>query len=305
MEILYALEKIRFASLDKLMLLVTGLGSETVFLALALTMYWCVSKREGYYLVSVGFLGTIFNQFLKLYCRVPRPWVRNPNFTAVESALPGASGYSFPSGHSQSAVGTFGVIGAETKRHWIRAVSIVLMLLVPFSRLYLGVHTPADVLVGGVCALVLVFSLRPLVYSSRKWVFPALLVVQALCGLAFLAYVKLTDYPPDIDPGNLAHAAKNAYTLLGAMLGFLLAYFIEDRYIRFSVKAVWWAQVLKVLLGLTLAVAIKELLKVLFIHIFGDFMILHTLRYFLVVIFAALLWPMTFKWFAKLGGKWR
>ena len=70
----------------------TLFGEELLFMVLALAVYWCVSKEEGYYLLFVGFLGTIVNQFLKLLFRIPRPWVRDPNFTIVESARSGATG---------------------------------------------------------------------------------------------------------------------------------------------------------------------------------------------------------------------
>ena len=104
MSFLYLLEKIRVPGLNELMLAVTQLGEETAFLVIALIVFWCVDKRKGYFLMSVGFLGTMANQFLKLLCRVPRPWVRDPDFTILEQAREAASGYSFPSGHTQTAV---------------------------------------------------------------------------------------------------------------------------------------------------------------------------------------------------------
>ena len=156
MEFLYLLENIRFPLLDKLMLLITSLGEETAFLAVAIITYWCLDKNRGYYLMTVGFIGTIFNQFLKLLCRIPRPWVKDPNFTIVEEAREAASGYSFPSGHSQSAVGTFGGLAATVSNKALRILFIVIAVLVPFSRMYLGVHTPADVLVGALTSLILI-----------------------------------------------------------------------------------------------------------------------------------------------------
>ena len=92
--------------------------------------FWCVSKEEGYYLLFVGFFGTVLNQFLKLLCRIPRPWVLDPNFTIVESARAAATGYSFPSGHTQNAVGTFGAMALRTERKWVRGVCIALIVLV-------------------------------------------------------------------------------------------------------------------------------------------------------------------------------
>ena len=132
MEFLYLLENIRFPLLDKLMLLITSLGEETAFLAVAIITYWCLDKNRGYYLMTVGFIGTIFNQFLKLLCRIPRPWVKDPNFTIVEEAREAASGYSFPSGHSQSAVGTFGGLAATVSNKALRTLFIVIAVLVPF-----------------------------------------------------------------------------------------------------------------------------------------------------------------------------
>ena len=75
MEFLYFLERIRVPILNELMLLVTQLGEETAFLVIAMIIFWCVDKKKGYYILAVGFIGTLANQFLKLWFRVPRPWV--------------------------------------------------------------------------------------------------------------------------------------------------------------------------------------------------------------------------------------
>ena len=80
MSFLYMLEKIRFPVLNELMLAITMLGEETAFLVIALIIFWCVDKKKGYYVMAVGFAGTIINQILKLACRVPRPWVLDPAF---------------------------------------------------------------------------------------------------------------------------------------------------------------------------------------------------------------------------------
>lgn len=110
MNLLYALERLRTPFWDAVFSAVTHLGEETVFMVAAILIFWCVSKEEGYYLLLMGFFGTVVNQFLKLLFRIPRPWVRDPDFTIVESARAQATGYSFPSGHTQNAVATFGGI---------------------------------------------------------------------------------------------------------------------------------------------------------------------------------------------------
>ena len=157
MEILRFLEGIRNPFLDSFFSLVTHLGEETFFIVLGIVFFWCVNKKEGYYILSVGFIGTILNQFLKLLFRIPRPWVKDENFTIVESARSEATGYSFPSGHTQSSVGVFGPIARYEKAKWLRIICVALCVLVPLSRLYLGVHTPLDVGVSLVIALILIF----------------------------------------------------------------------------------------------------------------------------------------------------
>ena len=103
MSVLYFFESIRCSALDAIFSVITLFGEETALLAIGLIVFWCVDKYKGYYLLSVGFLGIIINQTLKMICRVPRPWVKDPNFTIVESAREAATGYSFPSGHTATA----------------------------------------------------------------------------------------------------------------------------------------------------------------------------------------------------------
>ena len=153
MEFLYFLENLRTPFGDAFFSLITHFGEETLFIVAGLLVFWCVNKMEGYYLLIVGLTGTVINQFLKLWFRIPRPWVRDPNFTIVESARAEATGYSFPSGHTQSALGTFGSIARWNKEAWVRIACLAVCVLVPLSRMWLGVHTPADVLVGAAMAL--------------------------------------------------------------------------------------------------------------------------------------------------------
>ena len=110
MELLYFFEGLRNPVLDAFFALITHLGEETLFIIAGLLFFWCIDKLEGYYLLTVGLSGTVINQFLKLIFRVPRPWMKDPGFTIVESARAEATGYSFPSGHTQSAVGIFAAI---------------------------------------------------------------------------------------------------------------------------------------------------------------------------------------------------
>lgn len=298
MDFLYLLEKIRVPGLNELMLAVTTLGEETALLVIALIVFWCVSKRQGYFILSVGLMGTLFNQFLKLWFRIPRPWVKDPNFTILEQAREGADGYSFPSGHTQTAVGTFGALAVTNRRLWIRAVCIFLAVAVGFSRMYIGVHTPADVLTAAAMAVLLLLVLHPLILEHDGKFIPWVLSCMIILSGAFLAYVSLYPFPKDLDLYNYESGFKNAYTLLGCTTGLLVVWF-ADRKLCFDTKAVWWAQILKVVLGLVLVLAVKEGLRSPLEALCGGHMIARAIRYFLIVIAAGVLWPLSFRYFPK------
>ncbi|MBR2484598.1 MAG: phosphatase PAP2 family protein [Oscillospiraceae bacterium] len=305
MDFLRVLEGLRTPLMDDIMALLTHLGSESVFLVAALFVFWCVNKREGYYLMTVGFCGTIINQFCKLWFRIPRPWVLDPDFTIVEAARADATGYSFPSGHTQSAVGTFGSAACMTKNVWLRVLCVLIAVVVPFSRMYLGVHTPLDVGVAAVTALVLVFGLRPLFregYHKKHCgkLYGLLLVLVTLSAL-FVLFVELYPFPTDIDPHNLASGNKNAWTLLGSTLGVLLAYWLDEEYIGFETEAVWWAQGLKLILGAAVVLAVKAVLKAPLLALLGGHGAAHAIRYFAVVVVAGAIWPVSFSFFSNMG----
>ena len=114
MQILYALEKLRTPLFDALLGAITYLGDETFFMIVAVTVYWCINKKWGYYLLLTGYFSTLINQFAKILCRVPRPWVRDPGFSIVENARAAATGYSFPSGHTAGITVISGCIARVT-----------------------------------------------------------------------------------------------------------------------------------------------------------------------------------------------
>ena len=129
MEFLKFLETLRNPVLDAFFSVVTRLGEETLFILAGLVFFWCIDKKKGYFIMSVGFIGTMANNVLKLICRVPRPWVLDKNFTILEQAREAAAGYSFPSGHSQTAVGTFGALALTAKKKWVKILSVIIMYI--------------------------------------------------------------------------------------------------------------------------------------------------------------------------------
>lgn len=306
MEFLYFLESLRNPVLDSIMLLVTELGSEAVFLAVALCLFWCIDKKAGYYMLITGFVGISINQFLKLSFRIERPWVKDPNFTIVEEARAEATGYSFPSGHTQNITGVFGSIARFfSQKKPVLWISVAVIALVALSRMYLGVHTPLDVGVSLAVGALLVFVLYPLVmkaFDNEKIMYIIMGCVIAV-AIAFVCYTEFYPFPTDIDEANYLSGLKNSYSLLGAVLAFPVIYIVDKKYIRFETDACLWGQAVKLVVGAALALAIKSLLKAPLNDLLNDHYASNAIRYFAVVVFAGIVWPLTFRFFPKRKAK--
>ncbi len=310
MEFLKLLASIHNPVLDFFFYAITFLGDEICFMAIAITIFWCVDKRGGYYVLITGLIGTVINQGLKLLFRIERPWVLDKSFEVSAELRETAGGYSFPSGHTQNIAGTFGSIFAFFKRNWLRIVSIVIIILVSFSRMYLGVHTPLDVLTSLGIALVLVCVLYPVFSNEERFhrLMPYVIGVCAALSLALLIYVNclpVSDFPTEEDIANLNSGRKNAATLFGCLLGLVVVYPIDRLFFNFKTDAPWYCQLVKVAGGLGGVLLIKELGKVLFGAVLGLFIekpeyIARAIAYFLVVIFAGIVWPLTFGFFSRL-----
>ena len=293
MDILKAFAFLRNPVLDKLMQGVTYLGEELVFMAVALILFWCVDKWKGYFILAVGFIGTILNQFLKLAFRVPRPWVKDPSFEIVESARNGAGGYSFPSGHTQNAVGTFGGIARGTKKTWLRVVLIVLSCLIAFSRMYLGVHTPLDVSVSFALSL-LSAILCWYIFNKKEfiWTKPFILaLILGICSLLLCAYSLALYSSGTINVDYSMDCLKAS----GAGCAFAIGYYVETTRIRFEIADTWKKRILRFLIGGVVAGLLLKGIK----PLIGDSLAAGFVRYFLTVIWVIAIYPFLFTRFEK------
>ncbi len=294
MEFLWTLSEWRTPFLDTVFGLVTRLGEETIAIVILCLLYWCVNKKLAYGIGVSYFLSGLFVQSLKISFRIARPWVLDSSFQPVLSAIPAASGYSFPSGHTQSATALFGSLGFYLKKWWARLLCFAAAVLVGFSRMYLGVHTPLDVAVGFALSLLLSFiTVRYLVKDTvtKKSAFvltAALLAIAA--GVIVLATALFQGGV--IEEHYVADCCKAA----GAGIGFAVGMYIERLYIRFETRCkAWWMQAVKFVLGLAGVLLIKEGLKLLI----GTGLVVDTLRYCLMLLWMTVLFPLIIqKWFA-------
>lgn len=316
MGLLYWLAGFRTAGGEAFFMAVTYLGDEAAALALMLIVFWCMDKRMGYYMIYSTVFGLLCNQFLKSLFEIPRPWLRDPGFQAVEAAKATAGGYSFPSGHTATAAAVYGSMARYQKGTLFRAICFLMIGIVAFSRMYLGVHTPADVGVSLLVGTALVLLLYPLIercgerQNGDKAGRRSFLYLQGaflVCVLGLFVYLNLKGMPadPTLSEEELAHGAaaamKNAWQILGMGLGILVSHAWDYFGKSFETRAVWWAQVLKVVLGLFLVVLVKEGLKAPLGALLGGHPAATAVRYFLVVVTAGLLWPLSFSFWGRLG----
>ena len=295
MRFLWLLEGVRTPLLDRLMQFVTYFGQEILLIAVICTFYWCVDKRFAYLLGFTYFTAGLFVQVLKITFRIPRPWVLDPAFHAVESAVPGATGYSFPSGHTQSAVCLFFPLALKCRRITGKCLCILAFLLIGFSRMYLGCHTPKDVFVSmglSICISCLLWRYKERLLSGNSRL---LLISGTLAVLSVLtgAYALILHADGTLDMRYAADCLKAS----GAGLGFAAGYYIERKYIDFDTgKPVLSRQFLKLVTGLAIAL----FLKTGFSAFSGSLLLTKAVEYFVLVLWVLVIYPFLFTfWSAR------
>ena len=156
-EILLALQAFREGAgscLTQFLSKMTWFGEMNIVLVIMGLIYWCVHKETGIYLL-MGWSGNrVVNGVLKVTVCAYRPWIRDARMIPDPDALAAATGYSFPSGHSMNGSSLFG--GMAIRRNLgvgLRTLCWIMLGLVAFSRIFLGVHTPQDILVGSVAGV--------------------------------------------------------------------------------------------------------------------------------------------------------
>lgn len=305
MSLLYWLQSIRTPAMDAVMSAITRLGEETALMVVGMFILWCISKKWGYRFFTIGLVGNTMNQLLKAIFLIPRPWVLDPEFPIVESARAAATGYSFPSGHTQTAAGVFGTLAVWLRKSWTTVLCIVLTLLVGFSRMYLGVHTPLDVGVSLATGLVIVLGLNMAMDRLEKN--PKGMLRLLLGALAFAAvlvlYVNFAPVREANNPEFDAHGQKSAWVCFGTMAGLVAGWWFDTHHLHYETKAVWWAQLLKVIIGAALVMGVRIGMKPVLAAIFGDAQFTNGIRYFLMAVMASVVWPMTFGFWSRLGGR--
>lgn len=260
-DILLALQEFRNGAgsfLTEFFSKMTFLGEINTAIVIMAILYWSVSKELGSYLL-MGWSGNrLANGVMKVTACAYRPWIRDARILPHGNAITTATGYSFPSGHTMNAASLFG--GIAVRKDYPRALRIVLgfvLAFVAFSRIYLGVHTPQDVLVGaGIGTLVMWLTLRLMrwveAHPGKDWL---VVCISVGLGAAVALYAALKPYPADYDAeGKLivdgAKMANDTFKGVGYCVAFLTGWILERRFVGFSTEVPVQQKLMRAVIGL-------------------------------------------------------
>ncbi|MCQ2966703.1 MAG: phosphatase PAP2 family protein [Alphaproteobacteria bacterium] len=236
---------------DKFFLHFSDLSVGYMAIVLPALIYWGISKKAALLMFLSSTINFMVCGFVKAMCAVHRPWMRSTDIHPVAGAIEHAGGYSFPSGHSTGAVSIYGVLSLFGKT-WFRISMILIVLLIMFSRMYLGVHTPQDVLVGALISVGGVYvSLKILDYlykNPQRDILIACIILLCQTLLIYLTYLRANSLAGDVVIDSYKNFQK--YIIYSSyQYGFLLAWLLERRFVNFSTEGSVKQRILRILIG--------------------------------------------------------
>lgn len=220
----------------------TFMGDTEFFLLILPLMYWCIDRGSGARLLVVFLASSLINEAAKAIATQPRPFQYDDR---VKQLAEGQGG-GFPSGHTQNSVVLWGYLAYQINKPLLWIISILLLIGIPLSRIYLGVHFPTDLLGGyGIGILLLVTCVR-LAPAFENWISRMGLSIQL--GIAMGMTVILLMIQPD----------KSHYwlTATGTFTGISIGIILEKHFIGFAAGGELWKRVFRYVFGIIVLVGL-------------------------------------------------
>lgn len=202
------------------------------------TVYWCISKKNGLFLITAFCISWMINGIVKLTVCAYRPWIRDARIIPAGDSIKTAGGYSFPSGHTMNSSPIYGGLAVLAKKRaaWFSWLCILAIIVTALSRNYLGVHTPQDVLVGTILGLCSVWLASKIIAKPESENF-MMIAGLVLCVIAYF-YITKKSYPMDYKDGKLVvdpvKMLPDTFNAIGMMAGFIIGRYLEREYVKFE-----------------------------------------------------------------------
>ena len=279
-----------------------SLFAVTYLIMIPVFVYWAVDKRKGLYTLVSYYLCCGFNAMLKLTACIYRPWIRDARVLPAGDAITTATGYSFPSGHTVTAGPIYGglVVSSWKWKKWVSAILVFLVLLTGFSRNYLGVHTPQDVIVGLLETVLWLFVAAKLFsyiekHREKENLF---LILSFIIGWIGIVYITFKRYPMDYVNGKLLvdpqKMMNDGYGDICLLIAFPVARFIEKRWVRFQSTGFKGRGLAVSIIGLIPHFLMIRYMKAPLDGLLGSHWG-HFTYTFIVVLYSVALWPLVIK----------
>ena len=228
----------------------TFMGDEAFYLLLMPLVYWSIDRRTGAGLFILLLFSAYLNAVAKVIADQPRPFDYDPRVRPLVHS----GGGGLPSGHTQNAVIIWGYLAARSGKTvgWLMAG--FLMIGIPLSRIYLGVHFPTDLFGGyllGAPILILFLWLAP---RLEEWLVQKGFAWQLLISLVLpIIFIFL-------------NPAGNRYVLsmIGVLMGVSIGIVLERRFVRFSSHGLLWKRAIRYLLGVSILFGLWGGLRIVF-----------------------------------------
>lgn len=228
-------------TIRKIFLVITNIGSENINIGIFCLAYLAVDKKFGRRMIVFFGITSYFTSFLKWSFRDPRPPANAYQLNEFPDTGYGETSYGFPSGHTTNSVSVWGYSYLASqdmekkKRVPLQIIFIALLLLVPYSRLVIGVHDVDDIMGGytlGIISIITLMILEPKIEKriqawniwTRIFIGMAATIAMWLLGSAILALIH-----PEDQGRQIEDLALVCGLLMGASIGIPL----EEKYVEY------------------------------------------------------------------------